>query len=144
MKFVEKLELIELRFEELTRQLSDPAVINDPEQYRKTAKAHSDISEVVGKYREWKAPRTWPKSSLSTRPAEIAEQFTLTRGRSRRGLRSWMARATSSLPVPVSPRISTVDGVGATVSTRESTFASAGLLPTISPKLWPSWISSWR
>ena len=74
-----------------------------------------------------KAPRTWPNSSLSTSPAEIAEQFTFTSGRSRRGLRSWIARAISSLPVPVSPRISTVDGVGATVSTSESTFASAGL-----------------
>ena len=34
--------------------------------------------------------------------------------RSRRGLRSWMARATSSLPVPVSPVISTLLFVGAT------------------------------
>ena len=38
-----------------------------------------------------------------------------------RGLRSWMARAISSLPVPVSPWISTVESVGATVSTCFST-----------------------
>ena len=62
------------------------------------------------------APLTCPKSSLSTRPAEMALQFTFTRGRSRRGLRLWIARATSSFPVPVSPEMSTVESVGATCS----------------------------
>jgi len=47
------------------------------------------------------APLTWPKSSLSTSPAEMALQLTLTSARSRRALRAWMARAISSLPVPV-------------------------------------------
>ena len=40
----------------------------------------------------------------------------------------------SSLPVPVSPRISTVDDVGATVSTCARTAFSAGDSPTISSK----------
>jgi peptide chain release factor 1 len=38
----------------LTAQLADPIVINDGDAYRKAAKAHSDLSEVVSKYREWK------------------------------------------------------------------------------------------
>jgi hypothetical protein len=46
-------------------------------------------------------------SSLSMRPVGNAAQFTLIRGRSFRGLLEWMARAMSSLPVPVSPRINT-------------------------------------
>jgi peptide chain release factor 1 len=54
MQFAGKLDQIEVRFEELTRQLADPAVIADAEQYRKAAKAHSELSEVVSKYREWK------------------------------------------------------------------------------------------
>ncbi len=54
MQFLQKLDQTELRFEELTRQLADPEVINDGERYRKAAKAHSDLSEMVGKYREWK------------------------------------------------------------------------------------------
>ena len=54
MQFVGKLDQIEVRFEELTQQLADPAVINDGEQYRKAAKAHSELSEIVSKYREWK------------------------------------------------------------------------------------------
>jgi hypothetical protein len=44
--------------------------------------------------------------------------LTLTSSRSRRGLASWIARATSSLPVPVSPVISTVVLVPATIETR--------------------------
>jgi len=54
MQFVPKLQQIEVRFEDLTRQLADPALIADAAGYRKTAKARSDISEVVDKYREWK------------------------------------------------------------------------------------------
>ena len=54
MQFVPKLQQIEVRFEDLTRQLADPAVIGDADQYRKAAKARSELSEVVSTYREWK------------------------------------------------------------------------------------------
>ena len=50
-----------------------------------------------------KAPRTWPNSSDSSSVSGIAAQLILMSGRWRCALRSWMARATSSLPVPVSP-----------------------------------------
>ncbi len=54
MQYVQKLDQIEARFEALTAQMADPAVIGDADSYRKTAKAHSELTEVVGKYREWK------------------------------------------------------------------------------------------
>jgi peptide chain release factor 1 len=54
MQFVEKLDQLEKRFEELTAQMADPAVIGDGDQYRKVTKAQSEISEVVAKYRELK------------------------------------------------------------------------------------------
>ncbi len=54
MQFLGRLDQTEVRFEELTRQLADPAVIGDAEQYRKAAKAHSELADVVAKYREWK------------------------------------------------------------------------------------------
>src|ERR1700682_3340473 len=54
MDFARKLDQIEVRFDELARQLGDPTVISDGEQYRKAARAHSELSEVVAKYREWK------------------------------------------------------------------------------------------
>ncbi len=76
-----------------------------------------------------KAPFSWPKSSLSMRPLGSAAQLTLTSGRSLRGLRAWIARATSSLPVPVSPRISTVASVGATSSTFSRASRERAALP---------------
>ena len=54
MQYRDKLDEIEARFEDLTRQMADPEVIGNPELYRKVAKAHNDLAEVVGKYREWK------------------------------------------------------------------------------------------
>ena len=42
-----------------------------------------------------------------------------------------MARATSSLPTPLSPVISTVALVGAARLTASQTFCSAGLSPTM-------------
>ena len=54
MQYRPKLDEMERRYDELTAQMADPAVINDSTQYRKVAKEHSDLSEIVGKYREWK------------------------------------------------------------------------------------------
>ena len=54
MHFRQKLEELEKRFDELTAEMADPAVIGDAEQYRKITKAHSELSEVVSKFREWK------------------------------------------------------------------------------------------
>jgi hypothetical protein len=55
-----------------------------------------------------KAPLMWPKSSDSMSPCESAAQLTATKGFSLRGEFTWIARATSSFPVPLSPRTSTV------------------------------------
>jgi peptide chain release factor 1 len=57
MEYVRKLDEIEARFEQLTEQMADPEVIRDPEKYRKTAKAHRELEEIVGTYREWKKLR---------------------------------------------------------------------------------------
>src|SRR5215510_7515034 len=54
MQFAQKLDHLEKRFEDLTNQMADPAVIGDADQYRKVTKAQSELSEVVAKYREWK------------------------------------------------------------------------------------------
>jgi peptide chain release factor 1 len=54
MQFAQKLDQLEKRFEALTAQMADPAVIGDSEQYRKVTKAQSEIGDVVSKYREWK------------------------------------------------------------------------------------------
>lgn len=51
MHSIQKLEQIEKRFDELTRQLAETS---DAEDYRKIAKARSELEEQVYKFREWK------------------------------------------------------------------------------------------
>ncbi len=58
-----------------------------------------------------KAPFSWPKSSLSIRSRGIAAMLMATNGPLRRRPKSCSARATSSLPVPLSPVMSTVRSV---------------------------------
>ena len=65
----------------------------------------------------------------------MALQFSFTSGRFLRLLQSWMARAMSSLPVPVSPKIRTVESRGATRSAFSSTSRNAALLPIIFPEV---------
>jgi peptide chain release factor 1 len=44
-----------VRYEDLNRQLADPEIVSDSKRYQKAAKAHSDLGEIVAKYREYKA-----------------------------------------------------------------------------------------
>src|SRR5580692_1705745 len=50
----ERLDQIEARYEELTQALATPDIVGDSSKYQKTAKAHSEISPIVEKYREYK------------------------------------------------------------------------------------------
>ena len=50
----ERLDQIEVRYEELTKALLSPDITNDSAKYQKTAKAHSEVSGIVEKYREYK------------------------------------------------------------------------------------------
>jgi peptide chain release factor 1 len=54
MQYRQRLDEAENRYNELTAKMADPAVINDSEQYRKTAKQQSELTDLVAKYRDWK------------------------------------------------------------------------------------------
>ena len=49
-----KLENLEHRYADLEVQLSSPDVLADQEKYRKLAKAHSDLKEVVDVFKQYK------------------------------------------------------------------------------------------
>ena len=49
----ERLEEIEARYEELTRELSKPEVASDPNRLRELGRAHSELEEIVRAKREW-------------------------------------------------------------------------------------------
>ena len=50
----DRIEQVEARYEELTKALASPDIMLDPGKFQKTAKAHSEIAPLVGKYREYK------------------------------------------------------------------------------------------
>ena len=50
----DRLEQIETKYNELTQALASPEIVNDSARYQKTAKAHSELADVVEKFREYK------------------------------------------------------------------------------------------
>ncbi len=50
----EKLREIEARYDELEREMADPEIIADQPRYKKVTKAHSDLEDIVARYRELK------------------------------------------------------------------------------------------
>jgi peptide chain release factor 1 len=54
----ERLEQIEARYEDLSRQLADPEVLGDHEKYQKIAKQHRDLEPVVEKFRDYRQVKT--------------------------------------------------------------------------------------
>jgi peptide chain release factor 1 len=53
----EKLQEVEDRYEELAQRLSDPSIVSDLQEYHRVAKAHSDLEDVVAKWRDYKETR---------------------------------------------------------------------------------------
>ena len=54
MQGQKKLAELEARYDQLTQDMADPAVMADQDRYQKAGKATAEISEVVDKYRQWK------------------------------------------------------------------------------------------
>jgi peptide chain release factor 1 len=66
----DRLEQIEAKYEELTQALASPEITADASRYQKTAKAHSELTPVVEKYREYKEL----KRGIEESKAIIAEE----------------------------------------------------------------------
>src|SRR6266852_5053648 len=58
LKIFEKLDQLEARYDELTRQISSPEVLADSARYQKLARQHAELSQLVAKHREWKQIET--------------------------------------------------------------------------------------
>jgi peptide chain release factor 1 len=66
----ERLEQIAAKHQELEQALADPEVIADSSRYQKTAKAHSELTPVVEKFREYQELR----QGISDSKALIADE----------------------------------------------------------------------
>jgi len=54
----DKLEKLVDRYEEVTNLLADPNIISNQEKYRDLSKEHSELTEIVKKYKEYKKVQT--------------------------------------------------------------------------------------
>jgi peptide chain release factor 1 len=54
MLMFDRLDEIEARYNDLSEQLGRPEIVADNQQYQKAAKALSDLTPIVDKYRQWK------------------------------------------------------------------------------------------
>src|SRR5207245_8797103 len=54
LTLTEKLDQLDSRYEEMTRQLSSPEVVGDSARFQKIAKQHAELEEIVAKHREYK------------------------------------------------------------------------------------------
>ena len=117
-----------------------------------TPSSAASIRPVRAAWALVKAPFSWPNNSASIKSLGRLAQSTWTKGRWLRALLACSNRATTSLPVPVSPRISTVGGAEETPPApvsccNRSTCWRMAAMTGLSPKnSIPSWACSraWR
>lgn len=71
----DKLEDLLIRFQEIEDEMMSPSVVNDQNNYKKLRKEHSDISEIVEKYKEYKAVQNSIEESLTMLEEESDEEM---------------------------------------------------------------------
>ncbi len=72
----DRLDQMEARYEDLGKQLSDPNIVSDQENYRKVSKQHRDLEGIVEKFREYRTLLTGiadAKAMLGESDPEIKE-----------------------------------------------------------------------
>jgi peptide chain release factor 1 len=65
----DRLDQMEARYEDLGKQLSDPNIVSDQENYRKVSKQHRDMEPIVEKFREYRSV----KNAIADAKAMLAE-----------------------------------------------------------------------
>ncbi len=71
----DKLEDILKRFEEIEEEMMNPDIMNDQNRYRSLRKEHSDLSDIVEKYKEYKDTQNSIEDSLAMLDEESDEDI---------------------------------------------------------------------
>ena len=71
----DKLEDLLIRFQEIEDEMMSPDVLNDQNHYKKLRKEHSDLGEIVEKYKEYKANQKSIEDSLALLDEESDEEL---------------------------------------------------------------------
>jgi peptide chain release factor 1 len=71
----DKLEDLLIRFQEIEDEMMSPDVVNDQNNYKKLRKEHADLSDIVEKYKEYKAIQKSIEDSLAMLEEESDEEL---------------------------------------------------------------------
>ena len=71
----DRLEDLLVRFEEIMKELQDPAVVNDQDRFRKLMKEQNDLTPIVEAYREYKKCNEAVEDSLLMLEEESDEEM---------------------------------------------------------------------
>jgi peptide chain release factor 1 len=71
----DKLEDLLIRFQEIIEELNDPGVVNDQNRFRKIMKEQNDLTDIVEKYKEYKATKVDIEDSLAMLSEENDEEM---------------------------------------------------------------------
>jgi peptide chain release factor 1 len=71
----DKLEDLLSRFQELEEEMMNPGIMNDQNRYRNIRKEHSDLTDIVEKYKEYKAAQNSIEESLAMLEEESDEEI---------------------------------------------------------------------
>ncbi|WMJ85940.1 peptide chain release factor 1 [Anaerocolumna sp. MB42-C2] len=71
----DKLEDLLIRYQELVDELNDPGVVNDQNRFRKLMKEQNDLTDIVEKYKEYKATKARIEDSIAMLEEESDEEM---------------------------------------------------------------------
>ncbi len=71
----DRLEDILMRFEEIEAEMLNPDIMNDQNKYKKLMKEHADLTDIVEKYKEYKATLASIEDSLAMLEEESDEEI---------------------------------------------------------------------
>lgn len=71
----DKLEDILIRYQELEQELMNPGIMSDQNRFKNLRKEHSDLTDIVEKYKEYKATQTSIEESLQLLEEESDEEM---------------------------------------------------------------------
>ncbi len=73
MQWLHKLQEIDERYQSLSSEMADPAIMQDQARYLKTTRAASELSEIVEKFRVWKETKAQVDDARSLLESEEGE-----------------------------------------------------------------------
>lgn len=103
MQGQKKLGELEARYDQLSHDMADPAVMADQDRYQKAAKAAAEIAEVVDKYRQWKGLRSELEGTRSMLEESDPEMVALAE-QEIAGLQERAARLESEIKILMIPK----------------------------------------